>query len=135
MSVAPQTGIHGPAVLDAEGTNDWLKFECEGKPLLPGGDAYTWYTANRFKELCATRLAPFQDAVKAADGVVTVNMKQGLREVEMRASGIPDDLAQSIGKVVSQVSPPLEAGELEYRMQARKNARQRHMRSIGRWRS
>lgn len=69
------------------------------------------------------------------NGVVTIDMKEGLKRVEMRVLNVPEDLAQRIGAEVAKVSPPFEEGELEYRIQARKNARQRHMRSIGRWKS
>lgn len=124
-----------PPKRDEPGGEEWLKFEFESAPLSRISDAYTLYTANRFKEHCIAQLAPYKDPVKGAGGVVTVNMKHGLKTVELRASDLPDDLIASICEVVRQVQPPYEEGELAYRAMERRNARQRYMRSIGRWKS
>lgn len=123
-----------PAVEDSSGS-DWLKFEFEGAPLSKINDAYTLYSANRFKDHCIAQLEPHKDEVIKAGGVVTVNMKRGLKTVDLRASGLPDELIASICEVVRHVQPAYEEGELAYRAMERRNAKQRYMRSIGRWKS
>lgn len=113
----------------------WLKFEFESAPLSRIVDTYTRYTANRFKEHCEVQLEPYKDVVLESGGLITVNMKRGLRDVELRLSGLPDDLGVTICDIVRHVQPPLEEGELAYRAMERRNARQRYMRSLGRWKS
>jgi hypothetical protein len=130
--------VHLPSL--STHTNDpapkeWLKFEFEGQPISRITDAYTMYTAKRYKEHCTEKLLSFQEVIQSADGLLTINMKHGLKEVEMRVSGLSEDTVAAIGEVVRQVNPPYEEGELAYRGWARRNARQRYMRSIGRWRS
>jgi hypothetical protein len=124
-----------PAEVEDSSSGEWLKFEFDGAPLSRISDGYTLYTAKRFKDHCIEQLAPHKEAVVKAGGVVTVNIKRGLKTVDLRASDLPDELIATICEIVRHVQPPYEEGELEYRAMERRNAKQRYMRSIGRWKS